>query len=152
MFLSLSHLPPSSSLHPLDSQTKRPSFPLNCKMHPFTESQRASSRLPCAEKRCLGFRSLNSQFLLITPSKQQPVNAMRLPNVEYVRDGTSNRVSLLFILLFLNSLSLRTVTPTTVIQRLKIQAPFAIFPISRPLLSAFNFDKVRSRYWRWMHQ
>ncbi|KAK1445854.1 hypothetical protein CMEL01_10097, partial [Colletotrichum melonis] len=59
------------------------------------------------------FRSLDFslKFLLITPSK--PVNAMRLPNLDHVRDAMSNNVSRCLFCFFLNSLSRSPATPTT---------------------------------------
>ncbi|KAK1727806.1 uncharacterized protein BDZ83DRAFT_611133 [Colletotrichum acutatum] len=61
------------------------------------------------------FRSLDFslKFLLITPSK--PVNAMRLPNLDHVRDAMSNYVSRCLFCFFSNSLSRSPVTPTTMV-------------------------------------
>ncbi|KAK2768021.1 hypothetical protein CKAH01_04589 [Colletotrichum kahawae] len=62
MFLSLSLSlgPPPLPYTHWTARTNAHHFFLNCKMHPFTESQRASSRLPCAGELRMGFRSLNS--------------------------------------------------------------------------------------------
>ncbi|KAK1712754.1 hypothetical protein BDP67DRAFT_516788 [Colletotrichum lupini] len=81
------------------------------------------------------FRSLDFslKFLLITPSK--PVNAMRLPNLDHVRDAMSNDVSRCLFCFFLNSLSRSPATPTTM-------AHLSRFPLTVSLGSFIHFHFI----------